>query len=719
MKKLLFLLAASVFSCVYAEVKLSTIFGDNMVLQRNVKVPIHGTAAPREKVTVQFNGQKVSTTADSTGKWIVYLAPMPACKKGQDIKIYSDKNAVTVKNVLIGEVWLCSGQSNMEMPLWTDKPRWRATDGNIHAKEGRNDLIRYVTVKHQISNYASPGTLPMQWHPMTDDNVFSFSATAFYFGQELQKALDIPVGLISSCWSGSKIEPWIPPAGFDSVPELKTTAYAVRAKLPGTPEYAATNKKIIAAYEKWLADFKLAAANNQPRPDFPKYPSEAVPYPGVQYPAMTYNKMIYPLLPFAIKGAIWYQGCSNVNEGKLYGKKMQALLNGWRKVFENPELHFYLVQLAPYTYKNPTALPQIWEVQQQFARDNKNTGTAIINDIGDFKDIHPHNKKDVGKRLAMLAAKHTYKQNIKADSPELASWEIKGNKFILKFKNVEKWITKNTDKNFEVADIYGIWHRAKFEISNTDLIVYADNVSEVYQLRYMFHQHPKGNLWNEVGLPLGTFHCGKEMTASPLVNKLHPNAALIYECNLLNATTPDGSVKYTINNSASFKGKVKKIIYHVILKPKDKYSEWAVISMDAFTDDVRKIGIPVQKSGFSFAGPVKNIQVTTNSKNIKTKSAAVGRIEFWSGNYGYANVSNVPNASSTLFDFGDEKINGGNYGSMQIHNPAEKETIFAFNSFTTSAHDLGLGNRPQGNPDWTFAKNSKSYSQAILKIYAE
>ena len=165
MKKLLFLLAASILSSVYAEVKLSTIFGDNMILQRNVKVPIHGTADPGEKITVQFNGQKVSATVDSTGKWIAYLAPMPACKKGQDIKIYSDKNTVDVKNVLIGEVWLCSGQSNMEMPLWTDKPRWRATDGNIHAKEGRNDLIRYVTVKRQISNYATPGTLPMQWRP--------------------------------------------------------------------------------------------------------------------------------------------------------------------------------------------------------------------------------------------------------------------------------------------------------------------------------------------------------------------------------------------------------------------------------------------------------------------------------------------------------------------------------------------------------------------------
>lgn len=720
MKKILLLITVFIFSNAFAELKTANIFSDNMVLQRNTKVPVHGTAEPGEKITVSFNNQTVSAVTDDSGKWIVMLSPMAACKKGQDIKISSNTNSVIIKNVLIGEVWICSGQSNMEMPLWSNSPRWRAIDGDKHAREGRNDLIRYVTVKRQISNYPTTKTFPMKWSPMTSDNVFAFSATAFYFGQELQKALDIPVGLISSCWSGSKIEPWIPPAGFDSVPELKNIAYSVNAKLPGTPEFTATNKKIIETYEKWLADFKRAAAANQPLPEFPKYPAEAVPYSGVQNPAMTYNNMIYPLLPFAVKGAIWYQGCGNLGDGKLYGKKLQALLNGWRKVFDNPEFHFHLVQLAPYTYKNPTALPLLWETQHQFAASNKNTHIAIINDIGDFKDIHPHNKKDVGKRLALLAAKYTYgKKNLKADSPELASWKIKGNKFILKFKNVEKWQTGKEDKNFEVADIYGIWHKAKFEINNTDLIVYADNVPEVFQLRYMWHQHPKGNLWNEAGLPLGAFRCGKESSSNQLVKTIRPNATLIFECDLRTATQSDGSVKYTTDNSASFKNKVRKITYHISLKNKNGNSEWAVITMDAFTDDVSKIGIPVLNSKFVFAGKVKNLTVVTNSKNIRTKSAAEGYIEFSPYNYAPANVKKIPNASDKFFDFGDEIFNSGNYGTMQIHNPAEKETIFAFNSFVTKTHDCGIGNSPNENTDWTFRRNSDSYSQATLKVYAE
>lgn len=510
MKKITFLFAVLLLSSLHAEVKFATIFTNHMVLQRNVKLPIHGTAAPNEKITVTFAGQTVTTAADKNGKWCVELAPLAVSKKGLELKAAGAKNNAVIRNVLVGDVWLCGGQSNMEMQMWTQNPRWRATDGLKHVQEGRNDLIRFVKVPKTYSFIPAQTTKPMQWVIANGNNATVLSATAFYFGQELYKSLEVPIGLLVSCWSGSRIEPWISPYGFDSVPQLKNISFAINAKKAGTPEYKATNAKIQKIYEKWLADFKKAAAENKPRPAFPSYPAEAVPYKSVQNPTMAYNCMIYPLLPFAVKGAIWYQGCSNLGEGMNYFYKMQALVNAWRKDFNDANMPFYFVQLAPYTYKNPFALPATWEAQHKFALADKNSAMAVINDIGDFNDIHPHNKKDVGKRLSLLALKYTYGQSsLKADSPELIKHEVKDGKFILKFKNVEKWINKNIDKNFELSSDNKKWHKAKFEIQGTDITVFADTVKNPTHLRYMWHQHPQGNLWNEAGLPLGAFRCKK------------------------------------------------------------------------------------------------------------------------------------------------------------------------------------------------------------------
>lgn len=714
------MLAALTVCSLFADVKLADIFCDHMVLQRDVKVPIHGTAAPNEKITVTFNGQTVSTTADAKGRWTAFLAPMSANKKGQILKAAGAKNSAAIANVLIGDVWLCGGQSNMAMNMWTNNPRWRATDGNKHVAEGRTDFIRFVTVPTKISPLPFDGKIQLKWIMANGNNAVSLSATAFYFGQEMFKALDVPIGLVVSCWSGSRIEPWIPPVGFDSVPALKNTAFEVNAKIPGTPEYKQINTQITSIYEKWLAAFKKAVAENTPRPTPPAYPKAAVPYPGLQYPTMAYNRMIYPLLPFAVKGAIWYQGCSNLGDGANYFYKLQALTNGWRKVFDNPDMPFYIVQLAPYTYPSPYALPLIWETQQKFANAAKNVKLAIINDIGDFKDIHPHNKKDVGKRLSLLALKYTHgKTALKADSPQLTSFEVKDGKFILKFKHVEKWLLNGKDDNFELADIRGNWERAKFEVKGTDIIVSSDKVKSPSSLRYMWHQHNRGNLWNEAGLPLGAFRCEQKIDTDNFAKSISENTSLIYECDLKTATQADGSIKYIQDNSAKFTGKVKKIIYYIELVNKKGDKDFAFIMMDAFTGDVRKIGVPVIKSGFSFAGKVKNLKVITNSKNIKTQSADEGRIEFWPKNYKNTNEAKIPGANNNVFDFGDTPVAGGNYGSMQIHNPTLKETIFAFNGFVKKDHDLGLGNQKKGHPDWTFAGNSNTYSKAILKVYAE
>jgi len=705
-----------------ANVVPASIFQDNMVLQRQMNVPVWGKADPGEAVTVEFAGQSVKTTACKGGKWMVKLAPMPENAVGSDLVI-KGKNTLTFKNVLVGEVWLASGQSNMEMPMWTEKPRWRATDGDKHVKAGANKLIRISTVKKTWAQLPED-TCQMKWEELNAENGLSFSATAFYFAQKLYKDLNIPIGIVVSAWSGSGIDPFIPMEGYKSVPELKTRAFEVSSKIPGTPEYKAAAAKMTSDYEKWLADYKKAAAEGKLLPVPPEYPTYLKPYLIHQQPTVKYNSMIAPLAPFAFRGFIWYQGCSNRSEGLSYQYKMHALLNGWRQIFQQPDLALYFVQLAPYKYGgSPYALPEIWAGQQAFADATQdNVNMAIINDVGDYGDIHPHDKLTVGNRLGLLALKHTYKKNIKADSPKLVSWKIEGNKFILEFKHVEKFVSKGAIANFEIAGAAGVWQKAAAVADKNKLIVSAADVKEPFQLRYMWHQTLTGNLFNEAGLPLGSFRCGKASNREAVIRDLAKNMQLIYHHDPSKPTAENGSIKYLQNNSAKFTGKkVKRIAYVWELTAKDGKEQYVIAIMDAFTPDVKKIGVPVAAANVQFATKVHNVIVVSNVPGLKTGALQTCNIEFWSKNYMPGTTKVVPGADGKKYDFCDVP-SGSNlgYGSMQLHNYGEKQTIFAYNAFRHPTPDLGLGNCTlrKDAPDWTFTRNAQNYIKASLKVYA-
>jgi len=454
----------------YAKITLAPVFTDNMVLQREKPVAVWGSADPQEEVAVSFAGQNVTAKANAAGAWKLQLTALAVSKENRTLTATGKANTLTVKNVLVGEVWLCSGQSNMELPLWNQTPRFRDRNGFLVSQFANYPLIRFARMANYDFSTKPRTDYAMQWEICSPETVKKLSAVSYYYGLTLFQNLNIPVGLITSHWGGTRIEPWTPPCGFESVPSLKGILDSLgNLKERTTPE------------EKHLH----------------------------QQPTVLFNRMIYPFVPYTLRGAIWYQGESNRGEGLLYCDKMHALVNGWKKVFENPELKFYFVQLAPFRYgNNPQALPEICEAQQKFAEEEKDAGMAVINDVGNLSDIHPADKEIVGRRLALLALKRDYgRAELKADSPTLKAHTIENGQFVLTFNHASEWYTTGNQpiRNFKVAGADGALVEAKATIKGAQLIVGAENVKEPKQLFYMWNETDEGNLFNEACLPLGAF----------------------------------------------------------------------------------------------------------------------------------------------------------------------------------------------------------------------
>lgn len=709
-----------------AKVELAPVFTDNAVLQRGMEVPVWGKAAPGEEVTVSFAGQSVSAKAGEDGKWMVKLAPMKESSENRTLEVSGKENKLSVANVLVGEVWLCSGQSNMELPLWGGNPRFRHYDGDKVAAQSNFPLIRIAQMRPYGWSTLPRTDFKITWQPVRPDNIAPFTAAGFFFGRELFQKLNIPIGLISSHWGGTRIEPWTPPEGFNSVPELAGIARDVNAKLPGTADYKKINEATQKAYAEWMEKCKAALAKGEVTPPPPAYPNELKAYTNHQQSTVLYNRMIYPFVPYAMRGAIWYQGESNLGDGALYTQKMQALLNGWKKVFLNPDFKLYFAQLAPFTYGgDKTRLPRIWEAQQKFADNEKDAGMAVINDVGNLKDIHPSDKKTVGERLALLALKRDYgKSDLKADSPTLKSHRVENGKFILDFNDVEQWTTKNNKPaaNFEVAAIDGVYYPAAVEIRGTSLVVGSDKVKAPKSLRYMWEQTDEATLANEAGLPLGAFRIEPPVVLDELIAYFKGTSKLVYEYDLLSGSGfgDRTRVNYIADHSKEFQGILTEITYLAVLTGNDGKVKWVAVSMNPFVNDAKKIGVPVKSANAMFQTRIQNMRVLSNVPGIKTGIIGEGNIEFWPGNYGTNNSARIPGANNSTYDFGDQPNQGVGYGSMQIHNYRARQTVFAYNKFDAGKNsDLGIGNAPGRNPDWTFTSSGKNYKEARLYVFVK
>ena len=457
-----------------AEVKLASIFGDSMVLQRDLPVPVWGTAAAGEKVTVTFGDQSKSVEAGDSGRWQVKLDALKASAEGRTLSV-KGSNAVELKDVLVGEVWICSGQSNME---------WTVTN-SLNPKEevaaADHPLIRLFNVPAHLTSPVALDACPGNWQICQPGTVGGFSAVGYFFGRRLQNELKVPVGLVGSNWGGTRIEPWTTPAGFRSVPELKAIADQVDA---------------------YAADTKVVNTS----------------------PSAIYNAMVHPLAPFAMRGAIWYQGESNGNEGESYYHKTQALVNGWRELF-NPDLAFYWVQLAD--FQKSTEDPaggDGWAKLREAQRKSltiKHTGMAVIIDVGQANDIHPRNKQDVGSRLAQWALHQTYgKKDMVPCGPLFKSHKVEGSAIRLSFDHVGSGLMVGKKvgleptaaapdgklARFAIAGEDKKWHWADATIDGETIVVKSSEVANPVAVRYAFSMNPAGaNLYNKEGIPASPF----------------------------------------------------------------------------------------------------------------------------------------------------------------------------------------------------------------------
>lgn len=496
----------------YAAVKMPSIFSDHMVLQRDKPVPIWGQANPGEEVTVEFANQKKTTLANAAGRWNLTLDPMPANAEPQLLKIGS----VSIQDVLVGDVWLASGQSNMEWEMQM-KP-----DSKAEIPNATHPNLRIIEVPKTVA-LTPQDDVPAVWSPCTPESVASFSAVGYYFGLKLHSELNVPVGIIQSAWGGTRIEPWTSEAGFDDVPELKEFAADVQAKLPGSAAYRRKQEEHLAAVEAWSKTARSALENKQAVPELPAQPATFTA--GAGTPTALYNAMMHPLVPFAIRGAIWYQGESNHNEGFVYTDKKKALLASWRAAFQQPELPFYFVQIAPFQYgeEDPEILPQFWQAQRE-CLCIPHTGMAVISDIGEVPDIHPAHKKEVARRLSLWALAKTYgRSEVDPSGPIYASHAIEGNAIRVKFDNASTGLATRDGKpptHFEIAGRDGLFQEGTATIEGDSVIVTSSKVAQPRRVRFAWSKTAIPNLMDKDGLPATAFH-----THWPVDPDLGPNLA--------------------------------------------------------------------------------------------------------------------------------------------------------------------------------------------------
>lgn len=502
MKKFTMLLIAYVLFCTqpfaHAEVTLPNIFGDNMVLQRGMPIPIWGWATAGEEVTVtlQDTDYTVQTTADAKGNWRTKLPAMSA--GGPYILHVAASNTLELTNVMFGEVWICSGQSNMEWPVRASK------DSEAEIAAADYPLIRLFNIPHKASGLLVPD-VEAEWHPTTPETIPNFSAVAYAFGRKLYNTLDVPIGLINTSWGGTRIEPWTPPVGFDSVPALESISNDIQDI---HAKYRAELPERIAQIEAWIAATREALETGEvitPMPD------NRHPLTHHARPTGLYNGMVHPLVPFAMRGAIWYQGESNLRDGMLYHEKMKALINGWRAVWNQGDFPFYFVQLAPFTYgggASPYFLPEIWEAQTATLA-LANTGMAVTTDIGNLRDIHPRNKQEVGRRLALWALAKTYgREDITYSGPLYKSMAVDGNTIRLNFNSIGSGLMARDSEPltwFEIAGEDKNFVKADATIEGDTIVVSSDAVTQPVAARFGWHQTAEPNLVNKEGLPASPF----------------------------------------------------------------------------------------------------------------------------------------------------------------------------------------------------------------------
>ena len=474
-----------------AAVKLPALISDHMVLQQGMPVRIWGSADPGETVKVDFQGQSVSVKAAENGKWSAWLRPLVTA--GPLEMTIAGTNTIGIKDVLVGEVWLGSGQSNMEFRLRT---------ANNHDEEiaaANYPLIHFFQVKRAVADQPADDVAG-SWQVCSPASASGFSAVEYFFGRHLLENLHVPMGLIESDWGGTPAESWTSRQAVEADPALKFVTENWDKTLAN---YPAAKARYDQQLETWNKAVEAAKAAGTPPPNRPGPPAG----PGHQNtPGGLYNAMIAPLVPYAIRGAIWYQGESNANEAGAYRYRrlFGAMIQDWRNRWGEGDFPFLFVQLA--NFKSNPYWPVLRESQTETLR-LANTGMAVIHDIGNPKDVHPTNKQDVGLRLGLVARAIVYKQPVEYSGPmfQVATPENGAMRVYFSHSDGMRAQSGAAITGFEIAGADGKYVAADVKVDRDTLVVSSAAVASPVAVRYAWADDPVCNLVNQVGLPASSF----------------------------------------------------------------------------------------------------------------------------------------------------------------------------------------------------------------------
>jgi sialate O-acetylesterase len=477
---------------VQAELKLPAIIGDHMVLQRDQENPIWGWTAAGTDVTVTVAGQSLASKADEQGKWTVKLPAMAASAEPTTITIKAGAEEKILSDILVGEVWVCSGQSNMG---WTVNASF---DADLEKATANFPAIRLISVPN-VGTQELQNDFVGQWDTCTPETVGEFSGVGYFFGRQLHQTLNIPIGLIDNAWGGSAAEAWVSREVMDSDPRFTNVAEQWK-----NTEATYDHEKAMAS---WKEASEKAKAEGKPAPRAPQNLLT-----GNQRPGNLWAGCLNPIIGYGIRGAVWYQGESNAGRAYQYNDLFSLMISEWRKAWGQGDFSFYWVQLADFMAEVETPGDSAWaelrEAQTKTLSLPK-TGQAVIYDVGEGRDIHPRDKQTVGKRLARLALAQDYGMAIPCQSPRFASMEVSGNKATLSFTDVGSGLyTFDVQEaiGFAVAGEDKVWHNAVGKLVGTDKIeVTSDAVAAPVAVRYAWANNPIANLKSKEGLPVVPF----------------------------------------------------------------------------------------------------------------------------------------------------------------------------------------------------------------------
>lgn len=486
------LVATSLASALAAQAVPASVFSDHMVLQRDQPIAVWGTAAPNEAVTVLLDGTEASTTASADGSWLLHLPPHAA--GGPFELAVRASNDVTLRDVLVGEVWVCSGQSNMSWSMRQHKDTEAALPGSA------DDMLRVIQFP-RVAVRAPQRSIRAKWEVAGPETLKNFSAVAYGFGRHLRATLDVPVGLVHTSWGGTRAEAWTREASLQEHEVLQPILQRWEQVYARYPKAKQRHEEALAAWKKKAAAAKQAGKKPPRRPGAPMGPDHR------HAPARLYNGMIEPLVPMTFRGAIWYQGEANASRAYQYRTLFPTMIRDWRDAFGRGQFPFLFVQLASFEDKrnDPRAWAELREAQTM-TLSLPNTGMACIIDLGLQNNIHPPHKLEVGRRLALQALAGTYGQQVVHSGPMLSHYTIEGEAIRLHFDHVGTGLRQQGDAlvGFEIATADGAFEPA-VALLDGDTVVVRGTMAEPRHVRYAWRHWPQVSLFNREGLPAVPF----------------------------------------------------------------------------------------------------------------------------------------------------------------------------------------------------------------------